>query len=84
MENAGLPTVGCYATNNTGVVGVSMEMFNYGCLAVTRVLHSNDGIRPDTSQYSSKMSFDFSWTTWYYTPEDITLQNYLQIWHQLC
>jgi hypothetical protein len=61
MENTGLPTVGCYATKSTGVVSISMEIFNYCCLAPTRVLHSNDGIRPNTSHY---FSFDFLSNQW--------------------
>jgi hypothetical protein len=28
----------------TGVASVSMEVVNYGCLATTRLLYSNDGI----------------------------------------
>jgi hypothetical protein len=52
MENTDLPTVGCYATV-TGMASFSMEIFDYGCLATTRVLHSNDGIRPNTPHYIS-------------------------------
>jgi hypothetical protein len=37
--------------NNTGVVSVSMELFDYGYLVTTRVLHINDGLRSNTSQY---------------------------------
>jgi hypothetical protein len=48
MENTGFPTVGCYATNTGERIHGD---FNYGCLATTRVLHSNNGIRPNTSQY---------------------------------
>jgi hypothetical protein len=42
--------------NNTGVVSVFMELFDYDYLVTTRVLHSNDGLRSNTSQYNS-MSF---------------------------
>jgi hypothetical protein len=57
--NTGLPTVGCYATNtvgyhacnSTGVVSISMELFNHGYVVTTRVLHSNNGPRSNTSQY---------------------------------
>jgi hypothetical protein len=35
--------------NSTGVASVSMEEFTSGCLATTRMLHSNDGFRPNTS-----------------------------------
>jgi hypothetical protein len=38
--------------NNTGVVSVSMELFDYGYLVTTRVLHSNDGLRSNTSYCS--------------------------------
>jgi hypothetical protein len=37
--------------NNTRVVSVSMELFEYGYLVTTRVLHSNDGLLSNTSQY---------------------------------
>jgi hypothetical protein len=37
--------------NNAGVVSVSMELFDYGYLVTTRVLHINDGLRSNTSQY---------------------------------
>jgi hypothetical protein len=37
--------------NNTGVVSVSMELFNYGYLVTTRVLPSNDGLQSNTSLY---------------------------------
>jgi hypothetical protein len=40
--------------NSTGVASVSMEVFNYGCLEMARVLYSNDGIQPTTSQYFGK------------------------------
>jgi hypothetical protein len=65
MENTGLPTVGCYATKTglptVGYCGNQQYRggerihgdFNYGCLAMGRVPHSNDGIRPNTSQYIS-------------------------------
>jgi hypothetical protein len=38
--------------NNTGVVSVSMELFDYGYLVTTRVLHSNDSLRSNTSHCS--------------------------------
>jgi hypothetical protein len=31
--------------NNTGVVSVSMEIFNYGYVVTTKVFNSNDGLR---------------------------------------
>jgi hypothetical protein len=34
--------------NNTGMASVSMELFDYGYLVTTRVLHSNDGFRSNT------------------------------------
>jgi hypothetical protein len=37
--------------NNTGVVSVSVELFDYSYLVMTRVLHSNDGLQLNTSQY---------------------------------
>jgi hypothetical protein len=36
--------------NNTGVVSVFTELFDYGYLVMTRVLHSNDGLQSNTSQ----------------------------------
>jgi hypothetical protein len=55
--NTGLPTIGCYATNtvgyharnSTGVVGVSMELFDHGYVVTTGVLHSKDGPQSNTS-----------------------------------
>jgi hypothetical protein len=38
--------------NNTGVVSISMELFDYGYLVVTRVLHSNNGLWSNTSHCS--------------------------------
>jgi hypothetical protein len=57
--NTGLPAIGCYATNtvgyhacnSTGVVSVSMKLFDNGYVVTTRVLHSNDSPRSNTSQY---------------------------------
>jgi hypothetical protein len=37
--------------NNTGEVSASMEPLDHGYLVTTRVLHSNDGLRSNTSQY---------------------------------
>jgi hypothetical protein len=56
VQNPGNTGWICFLPNVRGketstLASVSMEIFNYGCLAMTRVLHSNDGIRPDTSQY---------------------------------
>jgi hypothetical protein len=59
--NTGLLTIDCYATNtvgyharnSTGVVSVSMETFDHGYVVTTRVLHSNDGPRSNTSQYKN-------------------------------
>jgi hypothetical protein len=44
-------TVGYHARNSTGVVSVSMELFDHDYLVTTRVLHSNYGLRSNTSQY---------------------------------
>jgi hypothetical protein len=41
-------------SNNTGVMSVSMELFDYDYLVATRVLHSNDGLRPNTAQYTGE------------------------------
>jgi hypothetical protein len=46
-----LNTVDCHARNSTGVMSVSMETFDHGCIVTTSVLHSNDGLRLNTSQY---------------------------------
>jgi hypothetical protein len=37
--------------NNTGLASISMELFDYGYLVTTRVLHVNDGLRSNVSQY---------------------------------
>jgi hypothetical protein len=37
--------------NTTGVVSASMELFDYGYLVTTRVLHSNDGLQLNASHY---------------------------------
>jgi hypothetical protein len=44
-------TVGYHATRQYQVVSVSMEPFDHGYLVTSRVLHSNDGLRSNTSQY---------------------------------
>jgi hypothetical protein len=60
MENTGLPTIGCYATNIYATVlnwwAYPCKCLTFGCLATTGVpnfrLPNNDGIRPNTSHYS--------------------------------
>jgi hypothetical protein len=39
------------ATRQYRVVSVSMELFDHGYVVTTRVLHSNDGLRSNTSHY---------------------------------
>jgi hypothetical protein len=51
METLAFPLLVTMQRNNTGVVSVSMELFDYGYLVTTRLLHSNDGLRSNTSQY---------------------------------
>jgi hypothetical protein len=67
--NKHLPsTVGCYATNSTGVVSVSMEIFNYDCLVTAAFGQTLHNI------YSPPNSTIQTWTegpllqrTWYLT-----------------
>jgi hypothetical protein len=46
--------------DNTAVVSISMELFDYGYLVTTRVLHSNHGLRLNTSHYLCYLPTD-SW-----------------------
>jgi hypothetical protein len=51
MGTLAFPLLLTMQSNNTVVVSVSMELFDYGYLVMTRVLHSNDGLWSNTSQY---------------------------------
>jgi hypothetical protein len=63
--------------NSTGPASVSMEVFNCGFLATTRPftlwLPSNDGIRPNTSQYIR------NWWTWVTQQEVTSAQRILNL-----
>jgi hypothetical protein len=58
METLAFPLFVTMQRNSTGVVSVSMGIFDYGYLVTTRVLHSNDGLRSNTSQYFQKFFQD--------------------------
>jgi hypothetical protein len=55
METLALLLLVAMQRNNTGVVSVSMGLFDYDYLVTTRRLHSKDDLRSNTSQYSASI-----------------------------